>query len=43
MNALMENYPKVRNMAKIWLPDRSDVPTRCNVADFVDHIDYMVN
>ncbi|MEA1785323.1 dipeptidase [Arenibacter sp. GZD96] len=39
----MENYPKVVKMAKEKVKRLNDVPPQVNVADFVDHIDYMVN
>lgn len=40
--AFMENYPKVMQMGKDWAQGRSEVPEGVTVADFVDHIDYMV-
>lgn len=40
--SFMENYPKVMQMGKAWAADRTDVPEGVTVADFVDHIDYMV-
>ncbi|WP_289645570.1 dipeptidase [Maribacter aestuarii] len=40
--AFMENYPKVINIGKELVADRSDAPEAVNVSDFVDHIDYMV-
>ena len=39
----MENYTKVVGMAKAKVSKREDQPQAVNVADFVDHIDYMVN
>ncbi|WP_088341169.1 dipeptidase [Robiginitalea sediminis] len=40
---LMENYPKVRQMADSLATKRGDAPPAVNVSDFADHIDYMVN
>ena len=40
--ALMVNYPKVMKIGKDLVKTRKDVPKGVNVADFVDHIDYMV-
>ena len=40
---LMENYPKIIAIADELASKRQDVPPAVNVADFVDHIDYMVN
>jgi membrane dipeptidase len=40
--AFMENYPKVINIGKELVADRSDAPEAVNVSDLVDHIDYMV-
>ena len=40
--ALMENYPKVVKIGKDLVKNRKNVPEGVNVADFVDHIDYMV-
>jgi membrane dipeptidase len=39
----LENYPKVKNIANTLVSNRSDAPPEVDVADFVDHIDYMVN
>ncbi|MCK0191111.1 dipeptidase [Arenibacter sp. F20364] len=39
----MENYSKVVGMAKAKVGKRKDQPQAVDVADFVDHIDYMVN
>lgn len=39
---LIENYPKVRALAEENVVKRIDAPAAVNVADFVDHIDYMV-
>ncbi|MBT8294521.1 MAG: dipeptidase, partial [Eudoraea sp.] len=39
----LENYPKVKNIARTLIANKSDAPPEVNVADFVDHIDYMVN
>ncbi|MGB5498289.1 MAG: dipeptidase [Maribacter sp.] len=41
-DAFMENYPKVMKIAKDLVKTKKDVPESVNVADFVDHIDYMV-
>jgi len=43
VNDYLENYPKVKNIARILVANRSDAPPEVDVADFVDHIDYMVN
>jgi membrane dipeptidase len=40
---LMENYPKIIAIADELASKKQDVPPAVNVADFVDHIDYMVN
>ena len=40
--ALMENYPKVVKIGKDLVKTKKDVPEGVNVADFVDHIDHMV-
>jgi len=40
--AFMENYPKVLKIGKALAKDKSDAPEPVNVADFVNHIDYMV-
>ncbi|WP_339840461.1 dipeptidase [uncultured Maribacter sp.] len=40
--AFMENYPKVLKLGKELVKDKTDAPAAVNVADFVDHIDYMV-
>jgi membrane dipeptidase len=40
--AFMENYPKVTQMGQELVKSRKDAPEAVNVADFVDHIDYMV-
>ncbi len=40
--ALMENYPKVLAISKELVANKKDAPGDTNVADFVDHIDYMV-
>lgn len=39
---LMENYPKILAIADELASKRTDAPDAVNVADFVDHIDYMV-
>jgi membrane dipeptidase len=39
----LENYPKVKNIARTLISNRSDAPPEVDVADFVNHIDYMVN
>lgn len=39
----LENYPKVKNIARTLVSNRSDAPPEVDVSDFVDHIDYMVN
>lgn len=38
----MDNYPKVIKLSKELATTRTDAPEGVNVADFVDHIDYMV-
>ncbi|MGB5369133.1 MAG: dipeptidase [Flavobacteriaceae bacterium] len=38
----MENIPKVRGLAEQLVAGRPDAPPAVNVADFVDHIDHMV-
>ena len=38
----MENIPKVRALAEQLVAGRPDAPPAVNVADFVDHIDHMV-
>ncbi|MGB5554797.1 MAG: dipeptidase [Flavobacteriaceae bacterium] len=40
--SLMENYPKVSGIAREVATKRKDAPPAVDVADFVDHIDYMV-
>ncbi len=40
--ALMENYPKVRALGEQKVKHMADAPEAVNVADFVNHIDYMV-
>jgi len=40
--SFMENYPKVLNIGKELAKDKTDAPEAVNVADFVNHIDYMV-
>ncbi|MBC2840582.1 dipeptidase [Robiginitalea sp. SC105] len=40
--AFRESYMRVRNMADSLANTREDAPPAVNVADFVDHIDYMV-
>jgi membrane dipeptidase len=40
--AFMENYPKVLKVGKELVKDKTDAPAPVDVADFVDHIDYMV-
>ncbi|WP_297795855.1 dipeptidase [uncultured Eudoraea sp.] len=39
----LENSGKVYELAKEMVADRNDVPPEVDVADFVDHIDYMVD
>jgi membrane dipeptidase len=41
--AYMENRPKIRALGNELAASRTDAPEPTNVADFVDHIDYMVN
>jgi len=41
-DAFMESYPKVIKIGKDLVKTKKDVPESVNVADFVDHIDYMV-
>ncbi|NNK75108.1 MAG: membrane dipeptidase, partial [Maribacter sp.] len=36
------NYPKVMRIGKEMVKTKEDAPEEVNVADFVDHIDYMV-
>lgn len=38
----MENYPKVLKIGKELAVNKTDAPEAVNVADFVNHIDYMV-
>ncbi len=38
----MENYPKVLKIAKNKASVMDNVPPAVNVADFIDHVDYMV-
>ncbi|MDX1315487.1 MAG: dipeptidase, partial [Eudoraea sp.] len=38
----MENRPKIRALADQLVANSTDAPEPTNVADFVDHIDYMV-
>lgn len=40
--AMMENYPKVLAISKELVANKKDAPRATDVADFVDHIDYMV-
>lgn len=40
--AFMENYPKVTQIGKELAANKPDAPEGVTVADFVDHIDYMV-
>lgn len=40
--AFIENYPKVMKIGKDLARDLKDAPPAVDVADFVDHIDYMV-
>lgn len=40
--AFMENYPKVLALGKELAAKMTDAPEGVTVADFVDHIDYMV-
>tara|TARA_R110002051_G_scaffold123527_1_gene196767 strand:+ start:1733 stop:3022 length:1290 start_codon:yes stop_codon:yes gene_type:complete len=40
--AFMQNYPKVLELAKVQASKDKNAPAAVNVADFVDHIDYMV-
>lgn len=40
--AFMQNYPKVLELAKVQASKDKNAPATVNVADFVDHIDYMV-
>ena len=41
--AFIENYNTVMGLAREQVKNRPDAPPAVNVADFVDHIDYMVN
>lgn len=38
----MQNYPRVLKLAKVHASKDKNAPAAVNVADFVDHIDYMV-
>jgi len=40
--AFIANYPKVVGIGKEMVKTKGDAPEEVNVADFVDHIDYMV-
>ncbi|MBT8297286.1 MAG: dipeptidase [Maribacter sp.] len=40
--AFIANYPKVMRIGKEMVKTKEDAPEDVNVADFVDHIDYMV-
>ena len=40
--AFMQNYSKVLKLAKVQASKDKNAPAAVNVADFVDHIDYMV-
>ncbi len=40
--SFMENYPKVLDISENLVKNKSGVPEAVNVADFVNHIDYMV-
>ncbi len=40
--ALIENYPKVRALGEQKVAHMTDAPEAVNVADFVNHIDHMV-
>ena len=40
--AFMENYPKVTQIGKDMAVKTADAPQGVTVADFIDHIDYMV-
>ena len=40
--SFMKNYPKVLQVGKNLVKSKSDVPEAVDVADFVNHIDYMV-
>jgi membrane dipeptidase len=40
---IMENYPRILEISDELASKRSDAPSAVDVADFVDHIDYMVN
>jgi membrane dipeptidase len=42
-NSFIENYSKVVALAKAKVGKRTDRPQAVDVADFVDHIDYMVD
>ena len=42
-NTFIENYSKVVALAKAKVGNRTDRPQAVDVADFVDHIDYMVS
>jgi membrane dipeptidase len=41
-NEFIENIPKVRALAEQLAANKPDAPPAVNVADFVDHIDHMV-
>ncbi len=42
-DTFMANYPKVLNLGKILAAKDPNAPEAVNVADFVDHVDYMVD
>ena len=42
-SAFMENYPKITAIGKELVENNADAPPAVNVADFVNHIDYMVD
>ncbi len=39
----MENYPKIMKIGRDLVKTKTDAPAAVNVADFVNHIDYMVD
>jgi len=41
--AFIENYPKVMSIGKAMVKSRKEAPEGVTVADFVNHIDYMVD
>ncbi len=40
--SFMENYPKIKAITEALVAKNADAPPAVDVADFIDHIDYMV-